>query len=556
MKYLLTGVAAITMLTACGQKDKPGPEGAPSGIVFSEEKIPEYKVQNGDAATAPAALAAMALDTSGAGNATWGGLDLKGDKAVFTNVTLRSVDEADDEDGEDPDFSMDYDDEDGLDIDGSDLQIAKLEFDGLGMKDGKANFSRLLMSDISIVPQDPEDAGKGSGTIGSVELINPSPETAAWVASLFADGEKQDMPKGAALAFDHWAMKDLDFRIDDEEEGQEGNFTIGTMEVTGLKDQKAALMKLAGMAFDLDDTAEDTRMTMTLGSIEMRGTDLKLLSAAGEDAADPEDVSRMMNLTSHDPANPGYDSLTVNGFEMDMDGVKVSMPKLVSAVGHDKKSDLVAVKTDPFKVSLSTSEGKYGEMLGSQMAVLGYETLELTGAGYKTYDPATDLTTYTKGQNYWEVKDGMRIDFSAKYAGAREMAKAEMEQAYAPDPASVFTDALEAMVLHGVEFSLDDNGLVDRAFNAYAAQSGQDPKEARNMVAGYMAMGPIFAMQMGIDPELASEATAALSSFITDPKTLTIKLAPAEPVAMSSFAEMDDPSKLTKEALGFEASNK
>ena len=42
-------------------------------------------------------------------------------------------------------------------------------------------------------------------------------------------------------------------------------------------------------------------------------------------------------------------------------------------------------------------------------AMLGYEELELTGAGYQTYEPGTDLTTYVKGQNYWELKDGFRV---------------------------------------------------------------------------------------------------------------------------------------------------
>ena len=609
MKYLLTGVAAITMLTACGQKDKPGQAEAPSGIVFSQEKIPEYKVQNGDSETATAALAAMALDRSGAGNASWGGVEVKGDKAVFTDVTLRSVDEEDeadvsldlDEDG-DPDFSMDYDsDGEGLDIDGSDLKIAKMEFDGLGLKDGKANFSRLLMSDIAIVPQDPEEADKGSGTIGSIELVNPSPETAAWVASLFADSEKQDLPRGDALAFDHWAMKDLDFRIDNEEEGEQGNFTIGTMEVTGLKDSTAALMTLAGMAFDLDKTDEGTQMTMALDAIEMRGVDLKLLSEAGEEAVDPEDVSRMVNLTAQDPADPGYESMTIDGFTMDMAGVKMALPKLVSAVGRDSRNSVVAVRTDPFRISLSTGEGKYGEMLGAQLATLGYKTVDLTGAGYKTYEPAADLTTYVKGRNYWELKgggsadiedtrsrkellaraaelgldvpgnigeadlkakvadreaNGLRIDFSMQYAGAREMAKAEAERAYGLNPASVVGSTLDDMVLHGLEFSIADNGFVDRAFNAYAAQTNQDPQDARGLLASYLAMAPIFAMQMGIDSELATEASTALSSFVTNPKTLIIKMAPQEPVVMSALADMEDPSQMTREALGFEASNK
>ncbi|HPF24489.1 MAG TPA: hypothetical protein PK417_13470 [Hyphomonas sp.] len=554
MKYLLTGVAAIAMLTACGQKDKPGSDEVPSGIVFSESKIPEYKVQNGDAATAPAALAAMAFDTSGAGSVSWAKKELKGDKAVFTDVVLVSA--ASDEDDSEDGMSLEAGD-DSFDLDGADLKAQKVEFEGLGMKNGQANFSRLVMSGVSLVPKDPEDAKNGSGTIGSIELVNPSPETAAWVAALFTDGDDHDLPKGAALAFDHWEMKDLDFRID-EPEGDKGTFTIKAIEVTGLKDQKAALMKLGGMAFDMTDGVEGTNMKMSLGSIEMHGADLALLSDASEDATDPEDVSKMMNLTKQDPANPGYESLTLNGFTMDMAGVKVDVPKLVSAVGHDKKNSVVAVKTDPFKVSLSTGEGQYGEQLGSQLATLGYETIELSGEGFQTYTPGDDVTTYVKGKNYWELKDGFRVDFSMAFAGAKAMAEAEQAQAQAlsADPTAVLGNTLDKMILHDMEFAIDDNGFVDRAFNAYAAQSGEDPQEVRNQLTGLMAMAPMMAAGSGIDSELITEASTALSSFISSPKTLTIKLAPAEPLSMAALADMQDPSQLTKAKLGFEASNK
>ena len=194
----------------------------------------------------------------------------------------------------------------------------------------------------------------------------------------------------------------------------------------------------------------------------------------------------MMNLAGQDPANPGYESLAINGFNMDIAGVKVDMPKLVSAVGRSKKDSVVAVKTEPFKVSLTTDEGKYGEQLAGQLAMLGYETLELTGAGYQTYDPETDLTTYAQGENYWALKDGFRIDFGAKFAGAKAMAEAGQSD----DPTAALGDTLENMVLHNMELVLDDDGFMDRAFNAYAAQSGQDPQELRNQVTGMLAMAP------------------------------------------------------------------
>ncbi len=228
MKYLLTGVAAITMLTACGQKDKPNDAAESSGVVFSESKLPAISVHKGDAATAAAALAAMSLETSGSGNVTWDSRELKGDKAVFTGVTLVSAGD-DEDDGEGMSFDAD---EDSLDLDGADLKAKKLEFEGLAMKDGKPTFGRILMSDVALVPTDPEEAENGSGNIGSIELVNPSPETAAWVGALFSEDEAPDMPEGDALAFDLWAVKDVDFRIDDPD-GENGTFSIADIEVTG-----------------------------------------------------------------------------------------------------------------------------------------------------------------------------------------------------------------------------------------------------------------------------------------------------------------------------------
>jgi hypothetical protein len=480
----------------------------------------------------------MSLETSGSGNVTWDKRDLRGDKAVFTGVTIvTSAYEGDDED-------------EISELDGADLTVATLELDGLAMLDGEPSFSRILLNDITFVPTDPDEAENGSGKIGSIDLVNPSPETASWVASLFSEDEVPDLPEGDALAFDQWAVKDVDFRIDDPD-GEQGTFTIGTIEVTGLKEQAAALMKLDGLTFDMFDPAEDTKMKLNLASIEMRGADLGLLTDASGDAADPEEVSQMMNLAGQDPANPGYESLKLNGFDMDMAGVKIDLPKLVSAVGRDKKNGVVAVKTEPFKVSLTTEEGKYGEQLAGQLAMLGYQELELSGAGYQTYDEASDLTTYQKGENFWELKDGFRIDFGAQYAGAKAMAAADASD----DPTDMLGDTLDNMIIHNMELSIDDDGFMDRAFNAYAAQSGQDPQEIRNQLTGLLAMAPMMAAGSGIDPELLTEASTALSSFVTSPKTLTIKLAPAEPLAMSTLADMEDPSALTKEKLGFSAAN-
>ena len=105
---------------------------------------------------------------------------------------------------------------------------------------------------------------------------------------------------------------------------------------------------------------------------------------------------------------------------------------------------------------------------------------------------------------------------------------------------------------------LDDDGIVNRAINAYAAQSGEDPAAVRSQLSGVFAMAPMVASGTGIDPAVVTELAQALSSFVNDPKTLTISLAPKTPVKAQAFADAasDPEKKLTKESLGFSAGNK
>ena len=143
MKYLLTGVAAIAMLTACGDKDKPVKE---AGAEYASSAGTDVKLRKGDPATAGQVLSVLSLDSSESGRIAFGSSKLDGAKAVFTDVTLKAA-ESDDEDA----------------LDGTDVKAGKLEFEGLGMIDGKANFSRMVMSDITMTAADPEESADGSG---------------------------------------------------------------------------------------------------------------------------------------------------------------------------------------------------------------------------------------------------------------------------------------------------------------------------------------------------------------------------------------------------------
>ena len=421
--------------------------------------------------------------------------------------------------------------------------------------DGQASFSKMVMSDVSFVPNDPEEAAEGSATIGSVELVNPSPALAAWVASAFSSDEPGDLPQGAELSFDLWNVSDVNMKLD-EEDGTTGTFLVDAISVSGLKDRKAAQMALKDLKLDMFDPEDDMTVKANLGNIDIRGFDFSVFGEEGEDLEDSLQSGIMTGLNPKDPANPGYDSISMKDMSFDVSGVNFDMPSLVSKVSHDSQGRAVKVVTEPTKMTLNTGTGELGEQLSGQLALLGYEKLELTMAGEQSYDPDLDIVTLAANKNYWELKDGFRLDFGAKYEGASAMAAAQAEQDIDPaDPAAMMNEVMGKLTLHSLDLKLDDNGIVDRAFNAYAAQSGEDPQQLRNQTAGMMAMAPMMLGGSGVDMELVTEASTALSSFITDPKTLTISLNPASPLKVSELAEMEDPSALTKSALGFSATN-
>lgn len=540
MKYLLTGVAAIALLTACGGKDKAENTGdtavkeATTKTVQSDGKLPKLELRRGDAATAGQALTAFSLADSSDGRISFSGSDVKGDTATFTGITLTPEDEDD----------------------GS-VTAGTLKFEGLGMLNGQANFARMTLSDISLNPPADEE-GEGSGEIKSIQLVNPSPAMAAFVASLLGQGEPADLPEGDELSFDLWSMDALNFNVDSED-GEKGNFLISKIEVNNLKDEKAARMLLDGMTFDMYDPEEDTTVKVNLGKIDVRGANLGWLTALQENAGDEDAMAAaMMQAFNQDPADPGYDKLTMSNLDIDVSGAKVAMPKLSSDVKRNKEGLAIETSTAPFKLTVSSGEGKVGEQLAGGLAMLGYEKLELSGEGQTKYDPKTDIVSYVEGKNYYKLEDGFKLDISGKFEGLKamsDMASAAAMDDNTPPSDDVMENALENMVIHGFALSLDDDGIVNRAFNAYAAQSGEDPQQVKNQLVGLMAMAPMMAAGSGVDASLVTEVTGALSSFLTDPKTLTIAVAPQEPLRVSTLANMDDPSALTKAYLGLSASN-
>ncbi|MEL6956527.1 MAG: hypothetical protein AAFO88_07795, partial [Pseudomonadota bacterium] len=91
---------------------------------------------------------------------------------------------------------------------------------------------------------------------------------------------------------------------------------------------------------------------------------------------------------------------------------------------------------------------------------------------------------------------------------------------------------------------------VDRAFNLYAAQSGEDPTAVRQQAVSMIQLAPMMAAGAGVDMTIVTEFTTAAAAFLQEPGTLTISLDPQEPLSMATFENIQDPSMITKDMLG------
>lgn len=541
MRHLLVGAAAIAVLAGCGGNNQQGEadlgkagEATANSIENALNDLGNITLRGGDAAQARNALAAMSLETSGTGRVSFADSSIDDDGARFTDV---SVSIPGDEDSE-----------------GADLVIGTMEFDGLNFENEAASFSSLKLSNIEIVPRDEEDRADGSMTIASVDLLNPSPELAAWVASLGGSGAPAPFPAPSAVNFDRWSLNGFEFNLDDGDEVVD--FTIDSIDLGGAENAKMAVASLNSVA--IAGTNDDGMpFTVNLDAINLLGADLAFVEAIQNHAGDEEAMGEALIGALYDnPMDPGFDHFQLENLSFAGEGVSFAMPSLDSFVERDADGNPNRFVTPDFTMTLSAdpAAGEAGSELAGVLGSIGFETLELKGAGVSTYDAATDTLQYSADDNYLALTDGFTLRYGGKFEGyneyARSFANMDMDDmAGAPDQ-QVMMDAVSNLVLHDFTLVLDDQSMVDRVFNLVAAQSGEDPAALRQQAIAMTAMAPMMAAGAGVDMAIVSEATTAVSEFLQEPGTLTITLAPAEPISAATFAEIEDPSQITKDMLG------
>jgi len=110
---------------------------------------------------------------------------------------------------------------------------------------------------------------------------------------------------------------------------------------------------------------------------------------------------------------------------------------------------------------------------------------------------------------------------------------------------------LQEMTFARLQLTYKDQGAVDYVLNSMAQQSGMDRAQ---LAQQYLQQFDAMRAQFGDIPAL-NELSTALAAFLNDPKSLTLKFNPQEPVPLGELSAMGmaAPAQLV-EKLGFSAS--
>lgn len=524
MKHLLLGAAALALLTGCNGNDSPS---APTST------LSELVVRDGDPAKAADALAAMALSEGATGVLTATERKVSGDGATFTNLSINGSE---------------------------DVKIGSLVFEGLNMEGDVATFGKMTFSDIAI-QQEGEDSAVN---VGKIELINPSPALSGWLAATL-NGQEAPFPSVEDISFGSASISNISAEIDDAE--MTGAFGLGKFEIRDMADLKAARFLISGITFDGTNPIDGMNFTAKLDEMSMLNVDAKYLKAIEDNMGDEEAMmAAIMDVAYENPMEPGYDAFALKGFDMNLAGAKVKMGSLDSFIERNSAGQPVKYVTKPYTISIDADAdgGEAGAGLLQGLSVLGYERLVFNGESVSTYDPDKDLMSFDAKNSFIELEDGARFSMGGKLGGiadySRKAATAFDFEALAagaePDP-NAMNEAFGALTIYNFTLNIDDDGLLDRGFNAAATANGQDPAALKSQAAMILGMAPMMAGEVpGLDMALLTDTTGALSKFISNPGSLSISMQPKQPLSVASIMANPDPAAYTKDSLGYSISAK
>jgi hypothetical protein len=299
--------------------------------------------------------------------------------------------------------------------------------------------------------------------------------------------------------------------------GKDRRTDIGDVTLTGVSEDNGAYV--IGRTTLPAYKVEREGATVSLSGVSVSG-----LRLPPSDATDPMD-----SLVMYDKAEIGEVSVMREGrevFDLANFHVDITRPQ-----GEDPLK--FNGGADSFTADLSDMDDPESQ---AAIKALGYEHLAGSFATAGSWQPRTgegSLDSYS-----FTVKNAGTLDISVKAGGltpefVRSLQAIRGNIAKAPagekwQPLTAMRALLEQLSLVGASIDFRDDSLTGKILDYVAAEQGVDRAK---IIARAKQTLPLALMTLN-DPEAADEAEAALSGFLDDPKNLTIRAEPPNPVPL------------------------
>jgi len=532
MKYLAL-TAASFLLVACNNSD--GGDGV--------------AVTRVDQATGDSALAALYLANSGDGVVTWDDRSFDDGVYTFTGVVFTDTESGEDadevEDGEDGDTDIDFDE-----VHAARMTVAGPRFDD----NGDVIFDRLSIEDGRFVSSDESETGGGG--FASFIVESPNAELVADIARGFS-GESSDDEETdtSAYRFGLIALNELTAEGTDDESGEDYRFAMNRFALDGYDGDTLQRFELMGL--EIDGASPDTGpIRIRLAELSMdeigqaffapftEGMRQAMADAAGEDAT-------ASDMPDYDPMD-AYGAFLMSGLDVNVGGILVTLDRMTGEIDDSGNTIVGTTEMTPLVIRPDT-EYPLGAQMSLGLGMLGYQQLEFTAAGESVYDRGEDRV-YTRGENYFEMTDGFRIESEMDLSGYLEYAQAAMRLSMQGQDEFDMDGMFDPLMINRFVLRIEDMSLLDRALTAGSAAQGMSKAELRQQAAAMVTLGMLGA-PAEIPRPLLTELSQALVGFINEGGTITIAMEPDQPVSVGTLMEQAESEALDFDAMGLTITN-
>jgi len=236
-----------------------------------------------------------------------------------------------------------------------------------------------------------------------------------------------------------------------------------------------------------------------------------------------------------------YDRFAVRDILVEASGVHFSMDHLTAAM--ERSGSRITSTAELGSAMLIPDPSKpAGAQLAMGLGMLGYEQLELRMQANSIYDEETGRS-YTTGENYIELTDGLRIEMGQDMSGFNEYLAnmpAAMETLTTVDESdsaaqmNAMVNLMGPLFINNMSMRFVDLSLLDRALDAGAAAQGVTKDELRVQAGAMMGMG-LMAAPPEIPRPVLAELSSALTNFVIQGGSLTVDMTPPEPLSIGQM---------------------